>query len=265
MSRIALATDIKNRTGGSLNKDAKILNAYVETKPQTDPNNPPESSVRKRPIAQGGVVTGSGIAQGGIGMNLGNTLFVVNGDTITNYTGGGTNWNSGTFYYIGDMVSEGFVDYWPTEDNVNTDPKNNPGKWSTTFKPRKPRLSATPSGTRITVSTSDTYVVTGVYPARVGTTTRTYITTLYGTSIVIDSGSGTQVRTNLDGVPPPSGTPATFSYNSISPAAEMAAIYAGWIGYGIVFSYPPGYDYYMISGFVDTAGSMSGGGIGSPY
>lgn len=129
--RIPLATDLKTRTGVP-DKDARLKNSYIETRGD-------QSVVRKRPIAQGGVSVGTGIAQGGINFN---GLFLMNGDVLSPYTGGGTNWNSGTTYGVGDMVSLNFVNYWAINSNTNSQPPN--GNWSTTFVPPVP--SVTPSG-----------------------------------------------------------------------------------------------------------------------
>jgi hypothetical protein len=133
--RLPLVTNLKTRTGAP-DKDAKLLNAYSESKgPTNDPNNPPQTMVRKRPIAQGGLAIGTGTAQGGIGLNINGTPYFIGfwADTMQTYTGNGTNWNSGTTYNIGDMVSVNFVDYWAINANTNSNPTSNPGNWSLTF------------------------------------------------------------------------------------------------------------------------------------
>lgn len=146
MSRIQLATDLKTRTGVP-DKDARLKNAYVEGR--GDPQSPDyQTIVRKRPIAQGGVAVGTGTAQGGIGFNIGSTPYFIGfwSDTLVNYTGGGTTWNSGAGYVVGDHVTENFVDYWANNDNTNSQPPNS--NWSTSFVPSIIRYSvaAAPAG-----------------------------------------------------------------------------------------------------------------------
>lgn len=124
--RIPIATDISTRDG-TLTKDAKLVNAFVD-----------DGNVFKRPASQGGISVGTGTAQGGIGFYIGSTPYFVGfwGDTLVNYTGSGTNWNSGTTYPQGSMVSVGFVNYWSVDDsdvnptpNVNNDPTTTPSRW----------------------------------------------------------------------------------------------------------------------------------------
>jgi len=130
MTRINLATDLKTRTGAP-DKDARLKNAYVEVRGES-------SAVRRRPSAQGGVAVGSGTAQGGIGFNIAGTDYFIGvwGDTITPYTGGGTTWNSGTAYSIGDHVSVGFEDYWALTDNTGSQPPSS--DWSAGYVPAVP-------------------------------------------------------------------------------------------------------------------------------
>ena len=137
MSRINLATDLKTRTGAP-DKDARLKNAYVEVRGES-------SAVRRRPGAQGGVAVGSGVAQGGIGFNIAGTDYFIGvwGDTITPYTGGGTTWDSGTAYSIGDHVSVEFEDYWALTDNTNSDPTSNPSDWNDGYVPSVPSPPAT--------------------------------------------------------------------------------------------------------------------------
>ena len=113
--RIPTATDLKTRTGAPSDKDARLKNSYVETRGD-------QSAVRKRPAAQGGVAVGTGTAQGAIGLNINGVPSFIGfwGDTLYPYTGGGTNWNSGTAYNIGDMVSVNFNNYWANTANTNT-------------------------------------------------------------------------------------------------------------------------------------------------
>lgn len=139
--RLPIATDLKTRTGAP-DKDARLKNCYVESKgPVNDPNNPPQTAVRKRPIAQGGVSVGTGTAQGGIGFYIGSTPYFIGfwGDILYNYIGNGTNWNSGTTYPQGSMVSYNFVNYWSVDDssttptpNVNNNPTTTPSRWRST-------------------------------------------------------------------------------------------------------------------------------------
>lgn len=158
--RIPLATSIKTRTGVP-DKDARLKNAYVEGK--GDPQSPDyQSVVRKRPQAQGGIVTGSGIAQGGIGFSIAGVPYFIGvfGDAANGsaLTGGstaitpsgasvGTNWAAGTGYAAGQMVSVDFVDYWAINDNTGSQPPSS--HWSRSFVPaihglwRSTRTSAT--------------------------------------------------------------------------------------------------------------------------
>lgn len=133
--RILLATDIKTRTGAP-DKDARIKNAYVETRGD-------QSVVRKRPIAQGGisVATVGSIAQGGIAYTTssgGNGVFFLNGDTQGTYTGDGTTWSAATNYSIGDHVTVDWADYWALTDNINQNPTTNPDDWSPEPVPEVP-------------------------------------------------------------------------------------------------------------------------------
>jgi hypothetical protein len=122
--RINLATDIKTRTGAPEGKDARLKNAYIETRGE-------QSVVRKRPIAQGGVVVGSGVPQGGYG----DVVFWA--DTpypITNSTG--TTWTIGTPYSVGDHVTSDFEDYWAINDNTGSQPPS--ADWSDSYVPAVP-------------------------------------------------------------------------------------------------------------------------------
>jgi len=93
--RIPLPTTLKTRTGAPSDKDARQKNSYVETKGE-------EAIVRKRPSAQGGIATGTGIAQGGIGLNINGTPYFIGfwADTMQPYAGGG-NWTNGATYPAG--------------------------------------------------------------------------------------------------------------------------------------------------------------------
>lgn len=128
--RLPLATDLKTRTGAP-DKDARLKNCYVESKgPMNDPNNPPQTAVRKRPSAQGGIAVGTGIAQGGI-----NGLFVY-GDVLYPVTQAMlTTCNNATNYSTGDHVTVNMVDFWATSNTVNTCPtgSSSTANWSTTF------------------------------------------------------------------------------------------------------------------------------------
>lgn len=140
MTRLNLATDLKTRTGAP-DKDARIKNAYVETRDG-------QSVVRKRPIAQGGisVATVGSIAQGGIGFtnysggSSSSGLFFLAGDTQSTYTGDGTTWNVGTNYVIGDHVTKNWKDYWAIDNNIANDPSVSPAHWSTTYVPAVPSI-----------------------------------------------------------------------------------------------------------------------------
>jgi hypothetical protein len=145
--RLPIATDLKTRTGAPANKDARLINAYVESKgPTNDPNNPPQTVVRKRLIAQGGVSIGLGVAQGMIGIEVPNPtppfyplikkLVTVNNDIIQTWDSTiETTWSNVTNYNIGDLVVEDMVDYWAKTNNVNKDPVNNPNDWNKTYVP----------------------------------------------------------------------------------------------------------------------------------
>jgi len=179
MSRIPLSTDLKTRTGAP-DKDARLKNCYVEVRGES-------SAVRRRPSAQGGVAVGSGTAQGGIGFNIAGTDYFIGvwGDTITPYTGGGTTWNSGTAYSIGDHVSVGFVDYWADQSNTNVEPENNLdensspngiasglGVWSKTYKPPSTLDYSALTYTTSNAGISDIYVpVPPIFPTITRTTT----------------------------------------------------------------------------------------------
>lgn len=110
--RLNLATDYKTRTGAP-DKDAKQKNSYVEIKNQ-------QAVVRKRPGARGGIVTGFGTAQGGIGFNIGSTSYVYtfNGDvgTLNSMSTLGA-WNPTTSYTIGAAV------WWPIVGDPFVDPQ----------------------------------------------------------------------------------------------------------------------------------------------
>lgn len=129
--RIPLSVPYKTRTGDTT-KDARLKNAYAEVRGE-------QSVVRHRPSARGGVAVGSGVAQGGIAINIGgvDSVIGVYGDTLTNYTGGGTSWNAGTAYSIGDHVSVGFVDYWAINDNSNSQPPS--ADWTDSYVPAVPQ------------------------------------------------------------------------------------------------------------------------------
>lgn len=133
--RIPLSTTIKTRTGVPAGKDARLVNSYVEVKGE-------QSVVRKRPIAQGGVVIGTGTAQGGIGFTLNGIdyIYTVNGDvgSVDTLESAGTSWNGATSYSVGDHVAVGFVDYWALTDNTNQNPTTNPDDWSTEYVPDVP-------------------------------------------------------------------------------------------------------------------------------
>jgi hypothetical protein len=126
--RIPLPTDLKTRTGAP-DKDARQKNSYVETKGEG-------AIVRKRPSAQGGIPIGTGVAQGGIGININGTPSVIGfwGDTMQTYTGGGTSWDSSVSYIYGSMVSVDFEDYYGKDvtPNIDKPPKSNPTYWTKT-------------------------------------------------------------------------------------------------------------------------------------
>jgi len=134
--RLPLSTSLKTRTGAPEGKDARLKNAYVEVRGE-------QSVVRKRPQAQGGVAVGSGTAQGGIGLVINGTPSFIGfwGDTLTNYTGGGTTWAVGTSYSIGDHISYNFVDYWALTDHSGSTPPS--ANWSRSYVPAVPRIYAT--------------------------------------------------------------------------------------------------------------------------
>jgi len=73
--RIPLATDLNTRDG-TLTKDAKIVNGFVETAGQA-------SAVFKRPATNSALVTVSGQAQGMINFN--SLVYMINGDTVRSY------------------------------------------------------------------------------------------------------------------------------------------------------------------------------------
>jgi hypothetical protein len=93
--RIPLPTTLKTRTGAPADKDARQKNSYVETRGE-------EAIVRKRPSAQGGIATGTGVAQGGIGLNINGVPYFIGfwADTMQPYTGGG-DWTTGANYAAG--------------------------------------------------------------------------------------------------------------------------------------------------------------------
>ncbi len=78
--RVSLATDLVSREGATT-KDAKLLNAFVETEGK-------ESSVFKRPAMNTAFATSSGQAQGGIANN--SRVYMINGDVLKSYNSGGT-------------------------------------------------------------------------------------------------------------------------------------------------------------------------------
>lgn len=250
MTRIPIATDLKTRTGAPSTKDAKLVNSYVEVKGE-------QSVVRKRPAAQGGIALGTGTAQGGIGLTIGGTpyFFGLWGDTLQTYTGSGTTYNSSTVYVQGDHVSYNFGDYWAPTDVPVDAPSSPSTSWSRIYVPRRTILSATPSGARISVSTSETfapYVPGGIY----GIYTKTYIAYQYGTLNVLSSGSGTYATTNA-----PTSYVLTYSSYLVS-AADMLTIKTGWTQYPTVtVTYTAGYDWYFVNGSINTnpiSGSLTG-------
>jgi len=149
--RIPLPTDIKTRTGAPSDKDARQKNSYVETKGE-------EAIVRKRPSAQGGIPIGTGVAQGGIGLNINGIPYFIGfwADTMQAYTGGGGNWDAGTSYSIGgevwivedengDQITTPPDDpfdkrytakkYYAQGPNTNKNPSSNPNYWGLTPPP----------------------------------------------------------------------------------------------------------------------------------
>jgi len=121
--RIPLPTDIKTRTGAP-DKDARLKNSYVETKGE-------EAIVRKRPSAQGGIAVGAGVAQGGIGLNIGGVPSFIGfwGDTINPgssgggvpYTGAGADWTNGATYPAGGSGPDvqAYTAFNPADKGVN--------------------------------------------------------------------------------------------------------------------------------------------------
>lgn len=148
MSRIPLATDLKTRTGAPSTKDARQVNSYMEIKGE-------QAAVRKRPAAQGGITTGIGTAQGGIGLTINGTPYFIGfwSDTLysaTNATlsnGGLYGWSSTTSYVIGDFVdfiasppldpfaSPSIVRYYAMGPNTNKSPALYPNYWATSPAP----------------------------------------------------------------------------------------------------------------------------------
>jgi len=130
MTRLPLATDLKTRTGVPAGKDARLNNAYVETKGD-------QSVVRRRPSAQGGIAVGTGTAQGGIGFTIGSTPYFIGfwGDVLQTYTGSGTSWSSSVYYPRGTHITLDFADYWAANDNVNSQPtpSGSNANWSKNF------------------------------------------------------------------------------------------------------------------------------------
>jgi len=133
--RIPLPTDIKTRTGAPSDKDARQKNSYVETRGE-------DAIVRKRPSAQGGIPIGTGVAQGGIGLNINGTPYFIGfwDDTMQAYTGGGSTWDAGTSYLVGGAVwiaddenapFNGGSQYYALLPNSNKNPKTNPYYWTT--------------------------------------------------------------------------------------------------------------------------------------
>ena len=157
--RIPLATDLKTRTGAP-DKDARLKNSYVEVKGD-------QAAVRKRPAVQGGISVITGVAQGGIGFYIGSTPYFIGfwGDTLVTYNGDGSNWNSGTIYPQGSMVSYGFANYWSVDDatptpNVNNNPETTPSRWRTT--PTSCVVPAIPAP--VIIGTSQSYTESGTLP-----------------------------------------------------------------------------------------------------
>lgn len=147
--RLPLSTTLKTRTGAPEGKDARLNNAYIEIKGE-------QSLVRKRTAAQGGVPVGSGTAQGGIGFNIGGTDYIIGvwGDTLTNYTGGGTTWAIGTSYSIGDHVSYNFVDYWALNDHSGSTPPS--ANWSSVYIPAVPNTFSILAGVGLNIAKTST-------------------------------------------------------------------------------------------------------------
>jgi len=237
MTRLPIATDLKTRTGVPAGKDARLNNAYVETKGE-------QSVVRRRPSAQGGIAVGTGTAQGGIGLTINGTPTFIGfwGDVLQTYTGSGTSWLTGSFYLQGDHVTSGFQDFWASGDNQGNDPTTSPSYWSSTYVPPVPRFTQT--GSTNTVSTGESTVTAGGF----NTTTRIYTTRDSG-NVIIDSGSGTQVTPVLVQV----GSNYIYS-DYITPAAEAASNNTSLPN---VFLYTPGYSYYKGNGTITYVGGAT--------
>lgn len=73
--RIPLASDLTTRDG-TLTKDAKITNGFIETDGQN-------SAVFKRPATNSALVTVTGQAQGMINFN--SLVYMINGDVMKSY------------------------------------------------------------------------------------------------------------------------------------------------------------------------------------
>ena len=121
--RLNLATDLTTRDG-TLTKDAKIVNAFVD-----------DGNVFKRPAAQGGVSVGVGTAQGGFGIE--GLCFTFYGDTLYPVTQASCeSWAPSINYYMGDSVVINCVEYWARSNNIGSQPPS--ASWSTTYIPPAP-------------------------------------------------------------------------------------------------------------------------------
>ena len=115
--RIPLATTLKTRTGAP-DKDARLKNCYVEVKGD-------QPIVRKRPSAQGGIATGTGTAQGGIGLNINGVPYFIGfwADTMQAYNGSGANWTNGSTYPTGgsgpDLPAYTYATFNPATKGAN--------------------------------------------------------------------------------------------------------------------------------------------------
>jgi hypothetical protein len=150
--RIPLPTDLKTRTGAP-DKDARQKNSYVETKGEG-------AIVRKRPSAQGGIPIGTGVAQGGIGLNINGTPYFIGfwADTMQPYTGGGTSWNAAVSYLMGDYASVDFEDYWAIDTNPSSLNQNDPPQSDI-------RSPSNPNGKWVKYPTGKPYSVNSYYRA----------------------------------------------------------------------------------------------------
>ena len=239
--RIPLPTDLKTRTGAPSDKDARQKNSYVETRGE-------EAIVRKRPSAQGGIPIGTGVAQGGIGLNINGTPYFIGfwADTMQPYTGGGTSWNAGTQYFQGMSVSNNFEDYYATPEseespNINQTPSSSSPYWSRSYVPSVPRYTTTPSGGGVTVSLSETG--TGSYP---GPYVTTQICTIRRVSdnAILSTNTGIWTSTSYDAVLIP--IPYFSFSNYVFTAGGAGTRRSNDIAIGLtVPSIPSGYDYYL--------------------